>query len=377
LDLIFAKDLIKKYRMSVLALLGGFIFLGLAVPSFIKPRYKVTSVISISPSYFQNSLMREFLSEVYDASELRSQRQSLISQSLDQNALDEISAKAGMTPAQETPLEASLRRQKLLNSIEIFPLQSSDFQISVTSNSRERGLLINQEVLGNILKVLKAKRMRGLENLRAAIGVQLDSLMPLGELTSSTSPSSVSPASIKMKLSQLQQEVEQKRVSFAPSHPVLIAKEKELKNLQMLYEAAKNRPSEEGSVEEETKPYNALSQIPENTVYNDLSRKYSYLNIVILAESGPNPSYFSVVRSPELPPAPIWPKRSLFLIWSLLLGTLTAVAYVAMKEFVFVTAPSPDVSSGAPVFRGSLQNFDFVEPLSASTERPRSHDSDL
>lgn len=358
MDLVIAKDLVKKYRISVATILGGFILLGLLAPLLIKPKFKVTSVLSISPSYFQNSLMREFLSEVYDGAELRSQRQSLIAQALNQRSLDEISKKAGLMPETETPVEASIRRQALLKSVEIFPVQSSDYQISVVSNNPQRSLLINQEVLTNVQKTLRSKRLRTLENLRTAIGVQLDSMMP----------NSVTSTALQMKITQMQQELELKRASFASKHPVLMAQEKELQKLQAMYEAAKLKPSE-ATTAAASKPYKTLSAAPEHTVYNDLSRKYAYLNIVILAEADPNPSYFSIVRSPELPSAPIWPKKSLFLIWSLLLGVLTAAVYVAMKELVFgqrilgpvvpVTVPS---RYKARVSQGSLKNHEFVEP---------------
>ena len=322
--------------------------------------------------------MREFLSEVYDAAELRSQRQSLISQSLDQKTLDQISLKAGLIPDGEGPQEAAERRQKLLSSIEVFPLQSSDFQVSVTSADRERGLLINQEVLSNILSVLKNKRMRGLENLRAAIGVQLDSMAAMAGLSTNTQRSFMSVTSLKMKLEQLEQDLDLKRARFSPSHPALVAQVKELENLKKIYELALNRPTNAPAQTGDTNPYKVMATNPENAVYNDLSRKYSYLSIVLLAEAGPDPTYFSVVRSPELPPFPIWPKRSLFLIWSVLLGTLAAFAYVALKEYVNI-APGfkSETAEGLPLFAGALKTREFTESEKTSSARPQADGSHL
>ena len=321
MEKILSTNLLKKYRGEVLAIMAFFILAGLSFSYLIKPRFKVSSVVSISPSYFQNSLMREFLSEVYDPSELHSERLSIISEALDQKFLDGISVMTGTLPGNETSQQQALRRLTLSKAIEIIPLQNSDFQISVTDTDREKAMEVNQKVIENILGILKSKRTKTLTNLREAIAAQLDTMSPtIGQPTS--------PEALKMKIAGLESEVAQLESNFSNSHPVLQAKKKELQSLRDLLQAAKGKATDLSGLQLKMSDKGST-----NTVYDDLTRKYRYLNIVLLAESDPVPSYFTIVRSPEYPLAAVWPKKGLFLLWATLLGIFTALIYIGVREY--------------------------------------------
>lgn len=326
---LLSMDLFRKYGLQVFIIVALFVGIGLGSAYMIKPTYKVSSIISISPSYFQNSLMREFLSEIYDPTELRSQRQSIMTEVLNQNFLDEISQSVGLTTENETAEQASLRRMLLSRSIEIVSLQSTDFQISVMNNNRDQAMKINQMVIDNILTILKEKRTQTLSNLREAIAAQIQSIVP----SQKADFQSLTPDSLKIRIANLQKELTQQKTIFSDSHPAIQAKIKKLNELNALYENIKNSDIDSLSYADMGGDVSA-AKTTQNTVYDDLVRKYRYLNIVLLAESTPTPSYFRVVKTPEYPLAAVWPKKTLFLVWSLMLGALVSLAYVGIREFL-------------------------------------------
>lgn len=362
MESLWSKNVFMKYRRGMGFILGACVLAGLVVPLLLTPRYKVSSVISISPSYFQNSLVREFLSETYDPAELRSQRQSLISSSLDNKFLDAISEKVGMRPANETAIQAAERRHLLLRSIEVISLQSSDFQVSVIDADRERALKLNQEVIQGILAVLKEKRTQTLANLRSAIATQLDSMVPTQGLINHSEGSSLE--ALKMRMDSTAAELQSMKATFAESHPSVQAQQRKLDELKNLYqESAKNPVDASGMSFVDYERKNPTGKTP-NPVYEDLSRKYRYLNIVLLSEAGPKPAYFSVVRSPELPLSPLWPKKSLFLVWSTLLGILISLAYAGIKEFMALQRLVPAEVTNRK--SGRMDDKDFIEPTPTS-----------
>ncbi|MES2802062.1 MAG: hypothetical protein V4654_06185 [Bdellovibrionota bacterium] len=361
MEKILSANLIKKYSLQIIAIVGLFVGVALTAALVIKPRYKVASVISISPSYFQNSLMREFLSEVYDPAELRSQRISIMSAALDKKFLDEIAISNGVDLTQETSTEAAERRMLMLSTIEIIPTQASDFQISVISHDREKAMALNQKVIDNIIVVLRDKRMGMLTNLRSAVAAQIETMSPNIEVPATHDAQLVRVASLEAQIADLKEK-------FSNKHPQVVALQKQL----ILY---KKISSKSAGTDDSLRNYNIKDETTKtgqyNTVYDDLIRKLRYLNIVIAAESTPQPSYFSVVRSPEYPLGAIWPKKTLFLIWSLLLGILTSLIYVAIVEI--------GVQKLAERKNKSTRKLDFVEDSTeqTSTQKAQTKKDDI
>ncbi|AZZ36209.1 hypothetical protein CIK05_05180 [Bdellovibrio sp. qaytius] len=363
MEKLFSANLLKKYMIQIVAIIGVFVGVALVAAFTIKPRYKVASVVSISPSYFQNSLMREFLSEVYDPNELRSQRMSIMTAALDKDFLDQIARLDGIDISKETSTEAAERRMVTLSSIEIIPTQASDFQISVISHNRDKAMQLNQKVIENIIVVLKEKRMGMLTNLRSAVAAQIETMSPNIEVPASHEAQLARMANLEAQVADLKER-------FSNQHPQVVALEKQLATYKKLSsKSAATTPGSAGSVESVSN-YNikdgSTKSANYNTVYDDLIRKLRYLNIVITAESTPQPSYFSVVRSPEYPLGAIWPKKTLFLIWSLLLGILTSLIFVAVAE---VAAQKLVAAKKAKANR----KLDFIEEDTIQTSKTKAN----
>lgn len=351
MEKIFSTNLMKKYSLQILAIIGIFVGIALTAAFTIKPRYKVTSVISISPSYFQNSLMREFLSEVYDPSELRSQRMSIMSAALDKKFLDEIAVLDGVDITKETSSQSAERRMITLSTIEIIPTQASDFQISVISHDRQKAIALNQKIIENIKVVLKEKRLNTLMNLRSAVAAQIETMSPSIDIPVSHEAQLARMENIKLQISELKEK-------FSNQHPQVVALEKQL----TAYEKIAGKKQIQGdSIENYNIKDNSSGKVNFNTVYDDLIRKLRYINIVMAADASPQPSYFSVVRSPEWPLGAIWPKKTLFLIWSLLLGILTSLIYVAIAEIGL------NKYKEIKKKKSSKRTLDFIEEDSAQT----------
>ena len=85
----------------------------------------------------------------------------------------------------------------------------------------------------------------------------------------------------------------------------------------------------------------SLPEGARKAAYGDLLRKLNYLNIALEMENAETPYYFAVVKSPELPTAPIWPRRPLIMVWSFFLSLLAAVALTFGRE-LFARSASPE-----------------------------------
>lgn len=362
----------KKYRLGIIIIFIGCIGLGLASAYLIKSKFKTSSVISISPSYFQNSLMREYLSEVFDPSEIRSLRQSIIAEALNRNFLNHILKEEGFGVDNLNSTEASILRSEVLRSIEIISLQSSDFQISVTDSDPVRAVSINEKVISNILLVLKEKRAKTLINLRDAIANQLESISPSKNKINENF-SYANKETLELKIKNLEQEILEQQKQFSEFHPLIKEKTQKLEQMKKTYNSINENTLTTSEAMLNSVNFSLNGNIAGNSSYNviydDLTRKYRYLNIVLMAESSPEPSYFSVVRSPEIPTSAIWPKKRLFLIWSALLGILFSMIYVGVGELI------SSQKLNAKVQNYLLPNEDFIDEK--KKDRGLNHDLNL
>src|SRR5690242_2218770 len=83
------------------ALLGTLLTTALfaAAATILPQRFKSRFVLAIHSSYFQNPLTRDLTPDIYDAAEMRSQRESLIRQSMTPDFIDYLGRKYGIYQA--------------------------------------------------------------------------------------------------------------------------------------------------------------------------------------------------------------------------------------------------------------------------------------
>lgn len=313
--------LFVRFKWMALAIIATSLSCGIFLSLWIRPVYKVSSVISIAPSYFQNSLVREFLSEIYDPTEMKAQRLSAIMASLDTQFLNQLIKQENPKFSQLSAVEQSRLREEKFRSIEILSLQTSDFQVSVTGNDQERLVSINQAIISNIENHLKNKRESILSGLADSMSQEIKK---------------IKSADFKSE----DQVLLNQQDSFSELHPIKA-------NL---------------SPESQSK----LGEIQYRLV-EDLQHKLHYINIVLSAEKDRSPNYFQVVKSPEIPLKIIWPKKSLFILWSGLLGLMFAFGAIyvmdnlgRVKEFV---------RTGAQGWR--LDELEFVASKEQKDDKPQ------
>jgi uncharacterized protein involved in exopolysaccharide biosynthesis len=69
-------------------------------------------------------------------------------------------------------------------------------------------------------------------------------------------------------------------------------------------------------------------------LFEDLLKKYHYLEVAIYLDSQSQDTYLTVLQEPFVPKAPIWPKRPIFLIWGVLAGFIIGAGLAAAAELI-------------------------------------------
>ena len=68
-------------------------------------------------------------------------------------------------------------------------------------------------------------------------------------------------------------------------------------------------------------------------IYNDLLKKYGYLNILMAAERDSSAAYFAIVENPSYAGVPVFPKKPFFLISGLFSGVVLSFFYMLLATY--------------------------------------------
>src|SRR5438046_10200332 len=88
--------LFSKYRGLIVKGTVVSLRMFIAASMILPKKYKTHFTLAIYSQYFQNPLLRDFVPELYDTIEMKSQRESLIRQALTPEFLDSLDARYGI-----------------------------------------------------------------------------------------------------------------------------------------------------------------------------------------------------------------------------------------------------------------------------------------
>jgi hypothetical protein len=333
----------NRATMIGVTLLSTTLVFGLLYLAFPK-RFKSASQLTIYSKYFQNPLIKDFISEQYDPSEMRTQREAVIQQALDDRFVDEVGEefKLFRTPA-DSPKRGS-ERADLRKNFEVFSLTPDTYQIGFIWGNADIAEGVAKKTLDQVVQTLVEQRRKTITNVRNAVRARMESMV----LYTNSGPKSLGSSSktqIESQLTQTRAQIAGLLQQYTERHPKvaqLRAREKVLEQYLQKAKAAKGplAPDEKngddlppGRLAPETL---AGSDIESGSkeVYQDLLKKYNYLNVAIDMEKASDVNYYAVISAPSLPLSPFAPKLVNFLGYGLASGILLALFWLLFDELV-------------------------------------------
>lgn len=369
--------LTKHSRMIVMgAIAGGILF---ACASFVFPmRYKVHFVLTIYTKYFQSPLIGDFVPSIGEF-EAKSQRESLIRQTLTPEYLDSLGTKYGIysstSPSvaaassmqkfrrslrsklvqyglvQPTNTESRLssERQNLLKRINIFSINDTTFNVEFSYSDPAVTYQVTKDIYSQIIRGLLEVRMNMLITVRDAIHRRLTSL-------TSNGPNPASRKPMEEELKSVQEELHALRALYTDSHPMvqeLIEREQSLKRVLNVIPANGTDGAASNMSIPEADPA-ALHQISD-----DLIKKLNYLDITIDSDRQHQDEFFAVLEDPQYPTSSSGPGKAVFVLGGFILGFICSLFIAIIREYFDYTAVRASVLAqrlGVPVI-GDLPSF--------------------
>ena len=405
MDIFHYFKLFKKYKLP-LFLIFSFALIS-AVISFkaLTKKYKSVGSISISIRYFQNPLIRDFVTETYDNQEIRAQREALIIGAISDDFIDAIAEKYKLYDHEFTlnSQEHFYQRSLLRKKIEIVPVNPSTSQISFYSNNPKVSHEVLKMVITQIEKYLKIQRQKNLVSLRASMKKRIDVLMASIDysidINQIDSEFSRNPILIGER-DKLKAEIQENLKFYNNKHPVLEKLNKKLLSVEEQIRRATQielKPNQKSqninttNIEKETESIgrNDQNKMPEsdelllsnspnlikakNVVYEDLVRKFEYLNIAINSETPDSSSYLTVLQNPTYPLDYIFPNKAFFILWAIIGAFFISAIYIALFEGL-VKLKRKDISSYEFIEDQDVKNNSFSEDLNSKSSFVKKED---
>jgi len=350
--------LISKYRGWIIAATVSGMVLGTLAAGQLSKKYKSHFVLTIYSKYFQSPLIGDFVPELSESGEIRSQRESLIRQVLTPDYLDLLARKyglfdspkssslswhekaaadlriwtdhLGLTQPVNPDSRLSAEREDLRSRIEIDSLNSTTFKVGFIYSDPAATYGVTRDIYAEVIRSLLGIRGHTLANIRDAVQKRLESLpRPRAATLPATTVADGGAETVEDELAVVRSQLHVLTSQDTEEHPqVMQLRDRErilaarLDNLRASgYRTRRERASgETGS--------------PEGTLdtYSDLTKKLNYLNIAIDSDREHQSDYFATLETPLYPSAPLWPKKSLFALWGMAMGLFGSLFIAALRE---------------------------------------------
>jgi len=367
-----AFGLISKYRrlMMIGTTLGLTLF---AVAAYTLPKkYKSYFTLTIYAKYFQNPLIHDFMPELSDPGEMKSERETMIRQALTPEFLDSLRRKYGIYHSKngadaippgilkrililkrmaegvglyhpaKTGSEEAAARVDLLTHIQIFDLNNTTFHVSFVYTDPDVTLQVTRDIYAQVIRTLLETHMNNLVTVRDAIRKRLESLAFSLTATAPDPRASIRPQVVSDELADVRNQIRALSTQYTEDHPAL----KALRDRERILVRWQGASSENGS-EPPSGQENAVAgdqSLPTvKEIYGDLMKKMNYLNIALDADRAHQGAYFATVEIPIYPDAPLWPKKGLLALWGLALGFIGSLSIAALREYFNRTTLRADV----------------------------------
>jgi LPS O-antigen subunit length determinant protein (WzzB/FepE family) len=365
-------EVIRRERVLILAIVVCCVGTFVAATALIPRKYKSSAQLGIYSEYFQNPLIKDFLPETYETTELRSQRETLVRSTFDSEFLDQLGEKYHLYRSMPATPKRIIERQEFAKNIETYLVQGTTVQVTFTGQDANQSFGIVGDIVERAQQTLMKERRKTVENLRNSIRERLDSLAISDGLAPAPAPLSASrPIVLDAELARLESQISTLSQLYTPHHPEVRRLQQRadllrswLKRGETARAAVKNTGTIPPKSTETARPGGEPREVSKQ-VYEDLVRKLSYLDIVLAMDQTAKANYVTVIESPTLPTSPIYPRPAVFAFWGLLVGCLLATFTVLLREFFERNALSMEnfAENVGAVYLGAMPRLDWTQDV--------------
>lgn len=379
-DKIFLRDLLKtvsKYKTRVVLICVLSVAFCFQLTFWIEKKYTSTFEINVYSKYFQNPLISGVIPDVYNIPEMRFAIDSMVKEAISDEFIDNLGIKYKFYSETKDEREIAHSRQMVRDRFSYFSTGGQSYQISFSHSDPYIAKEIAEKTLAQVKDHIVGKRIKTIELVKDVMIRKLNSFNASQKFTQKGSEkalASKSPDVLKEELVKVTTSIAALSKQYSPNHPIML-------NLKQRQGTITSWLKEFDMTKDDSSVDLPMSMTHDKVVSEQLSSKfyakYHDFNIALEIEKKSLQNYIGLIKTPQLPTAPMWPKKRLFASLGFILGLVISFIYVFITEIV---VPSKDEQLAleaeklGTIVLGTLPKMNLVIPAIATTDsKPNSN----
>ena len=341
-DKVFFRDLLKtinSYRKSIILIVVLSVAFCFQLTFWIEKQYTATFEINVYSKYFQNPLISGVIPDVFNLPEMRFAIDSMVKEAISDDYIDMLGRKYNLYSNTKDVREMAKERQLLRDRFQYFSTGGQSYQISFSHSDPYIAKEISEKTLEKVKSHIVDKRIKTIELVKEVMIKKLNSFNASQKFTEAGSEkalASKSPEVLREELVKIETSISALSKQYSANHPIML-------NLKQKQKTIATWLKEFDVSKVDTAVDLPMSVSHNKVITEQLSSKfyakYHDFNIALEIEKKSLQNYIGIIKSPQLPTAPIWPKKRLFASLGFVLGLVIAFIFVFIREIV---APSKD-----------------------------------
>lgn len=321
----------KKAIALIMILTVGF---SISLTTFMKKKYKSEFEINVYSKYFKNPLISEIIPGVYNIPEMRFTIDSMVKEAISDDFIDQIALDYNFYSLEDDEATVARNRQLLRNRFSAFSTGGQSYQVTFTDSNPHIAKKVSEKTLDRVKAQFINGRVKTIEMVKQMMLRRLKSFNASQKMTTKGSEkalASKSPIVLTSELKKIESNIAALSKQYNITHPKireLIARKKTIVNWLEEYKASNIEVIDTASF---TMP---TDKAVNGQLTGKFYAKYHDFNMALDIEKRSLESYIGIIKRPQLPTAPIWPKKRLFASVGFILALIFAFLYVFIKEIM-------------------------------------------
>lgn len=343
---IYIKDFLNillNHKKALIFIMFGSV-MGMIQLSFVLPKtYKTNFELNIYSKYFKNALISEVIPGMNSIAEMTQTTDSMVKETLNDEFIDGIGRDFNIYAPDLSPQQLSKAREQLRDRFEMFSTGGQSYQVGFSYGDPT----VTYEVSNRVMEAIKDKfinsRLETIETAKKTISQSLESLTMTKHIAedsiSSNALASKNPEILKSEINKINSDLSALKLQFNTHHPQIVKLEQRkatienwLSELEATGEAEETEAAKDGF--SDAPLLLAGSKDFSKDITAKMVAKFNDINIALDIERKSLPGYIGVIKAPQIPNAPLFPKRRLFASLGFVLGLVLSFGYVFFKEVV-------------------------------------------
>ncbi len=322
--------------------------------SFILPKtYRSEFELNIYSKYFKNALIQDVIPGMNSIAEMTQTTDSMVKETLNDDFIDQIGNEFNIYGKNLSPEQLSKAREQLRDRFELFSTGGQSYRVSFSHGNP----MVTYEVTKKVMDAVRANfinsRLVTIEDAKKTIQQKLESVNVTKQITddsiSANALASKNPVVLRSEINKINSDLAALRMQFNTHHPRIVKLQQRKATIENWLKEVEGdedvKPSEETTA---TLPADAkeFSDAPllmagdkeiSQTIAAKLYTKFNDINVALDIERKSLPGYIGVIVAPQVPNAPLFPKKRLFASLGFMLGLIFCFSYVFYKEIMMLS----------------------------------------